>query len=541
MQSDLHELYRVLEVEPGANLEEVKRAYRELVKVWHPDRFVSDPKLQRKANEKLKQINFAYKRICEAGPMPHSSASNSSTDFGTAGHSESPKQSYTPTAKPLKKTNLIRTLAQLAVTVVIMVVVRVVFSTNNSSSQRAVSPQPVDSTPLPIIDPSIPSFRTEAAGPRVPKSLGIAQNPGPPHQATSTKLPEREIPLRDIGINTQGKLPDHDLPPSINEPETSSLNIKSSSVTAIALSPVSAHAGENLSIGQLKRRAASSNDAEGSNDTGKLPARILNAETSLSSAGIPRDFFSVGSTRDEVLAVQGTPDKFTDAVFGYPYGSEVFFQNGRVTTWRVVGSPLRARLLPAEVVENRGFFTVGSTKDEVLVTQGTPDRFTDTVFGYPYGSEVFFQNGRVATWRVVGSPLKAKLLPKTAVENRGFFTVGSTKDEVLATQGTPDRFTDTVFGYPYGSEVFFQNGRVVTWRVVGSPLKAKLLSTTVVNDRGFFTVGSTKDEVLAVQGTPDRFTDTAFGYPYGSEVFFQNGLVTSWKVVGSPLKAKLQP
>jgi NADH-quinone oxidoreductase subunit L len=43
----------------------VKRSYRELVKVWHPDRFGGDPKLQHKAQEKLKQINYAYERICK--------------------------------------------------------------------------------------------------------------------------------------------------------------------------------------------------------------------------------------------------------------------------------------------------------------------------------------------------------------------------------------------------------------------------------------------------------------------------------------------
>lgn len=44
-------------------MEEVKCSYRELVKVWHPDRFGGDPKLQRKAGEKLKEINLAYEWI----------------------------------------------------------------------------------------------------------------------------------------------------------------------------------------------------------------------------------------------------------------------------------------------------------------------------------------------------------------------------------------------------------------------------------------------------------------------------------------------
>jgi curved DNA-binding protein CbpA len=57
---DLSECYRVLELVPGASPEDVKRSYRELVMVWHPDRFANDPKLQKKAQEKLKQINLAH-------------------------------------------------------------------------------------------------------------------------------------------------------------------------------------------------------------------------------------------------------------------------------------------------------------------------------------------------------------------------------------------------------------------------------------------------------------------------------------------------
>jgi len=60
---DIRDCFRILDLEPGASLEEIKRSYRELVRVWHPDRFRSDPKLQAKAEEKLKQINLAYERL----------------------------------------------------------------------------------------------------------------------------------------------------------------------------------------------------------------------------------------------------------------------------------------------------------------------------------------------------------------------------------------------------------------------------------------------------------------------------------------------
>jgi Flp pilus assembly protein TadB len=55
--------YRILELDPSASDEAVKRACRDLTKVWHPDRFGDDPRLRQKAEEKLKTILQAYETI----------------------------------------------------------------------------------------------------------------------------------------------------------------------------------------------------------------------------------------------------------------------------------------------------------------------------------------------------------------------------------------------------------------------------------------------------------------------------------------------
>ena len=53
----------ILGLKPSASQEEVNQAYRDLVNVWHPDRFVGNPRLQKKADEKTKEINAAYEYI----------------------------------------------------------------------------------------------------------------------------------------------------------------------------------------------------------------------------------------------------------------------------------------------------------------------------------------------------------------------------------------------------------------------------------------------------------------------------------------------
>jgi hypothetical protein len=64
---DLSKHYATLGVRSHATLEEVKQAYRDLTKVWHPDRFDGgDTRLKQKAEEQLKVINDSYARIHEA-------------------------------------------------------------------------------------------------------------------------------------------------------------------------------------------------------------------------------------------------------------------------------------------------------------------------------------------------------------------------------------------------------------------------------------------------------------------------------------------
>ena len=97
MADDARRWLDVLGLAPGATKLQLEDAYRDLVKVWHPDRFVSDPSLRLKAQEKLRELNAAYDGLrrsgiprpdpaptsrAQAGPTPHDRPAASSSRSG---------------------------------------------------------------------------------------------------------------------------------------------------------------------------------------------------------------------------------------------------------------------------------------------------------------------------------------------------------------------------------------------------------------------------------------------------------------------------
>jgi molecular chaperone DnaJ len=63
--------YEVLEIREGADKEEIKEAYRKMVKKYHPDQYINHP-LSSLAQEKMKEVNEAYETLMGGGEgNPH--------------------------------------------------------------------------------------------------------------------------------------------------------------------------------------------------------------------------------------------------------------------------------------------------------------------------------------------------------------------------------------------------------------------------------------------------------------------------------------
>ena len=61
--------YEVLNIPRTAGKDDIRKAYRELARRWHPDRFMEGPERDW-ANEKMAEINAAYRACLDGTPIP---------------------------------------------------------------------------------------------------------------------------------------------------------------------------------------------------------------------------------------------------------------------------------------------------------------------------------------------------------------------------------------------------------------------------------------------------------------------------------------
>lgn len=80
-ESYTDECLKILGLDGNATPDDLRRAYKDLAEVWHPDRLAHNERLQVLATEHLKEINEAYSHLMELwksgpppGPRPHTDA-----------------------------------------------------------------------------------------------------------------------------------------------------------------------------------------------------------------------------------------------------------------------------------------------------------------------------------------------------------------------------------------------------------------------------------------------------------------------------------
>ena len=85
--------YEVLGLKPGASQDEIKKAYRKLIKQYHPDQYIDNP-LKDLAEQKMREINEAYDALTKnngnyGSSNSYSNSTNSSTSYSNTSSNNS--------------------------------------------------------------------------------------------------------------------------------------------------------------------------------------------------------------------------------------------------------------------------------------------------------------------------------------------------------------------------------------------------------------------------------------------------------------------
>lgn len=361
--------FHALGLPPDAKQAEVKRAYRALVKLWHPDRHHLKPyEVRARAEEKFKQIDEAYKRISRSwakrpdyaqGPRPGKPGGRRETP----GREPRPENKYQNDMYPRIRAARLVPAAVLAA--VLFVLVYQLASLFLCQEQEADQPIPVsDGVPSGPGDFTPPSSLAPESAPGEAHAKRTPAAPPPPSEKLLLS-PEPSKPFFTIGSTSAEVLRVQGAPSRIQ--------------------------GQTWVYGLSEVRFRHGRVWQYNNFDGSLRVRLLPAGADERAA--PADF-TIGSTEDDVLRAQGTPTRVERDKWFYGF-STVRFQDGRVREYDNHFGHLKVRLLPStRETPPKPFFTIGSTTDEVLAVQGTPSSVQGNIWSFNFSS-IFFRDGKV--------------------------------------------------------------------------------------------------------------------------------------------------
>ncbi len=322
-----------LELEPGATKEEIKEAYQALAKAWRPNLFPQQLKAQ--VEEKREAIDAAYSLLLGSMEQPQPAP-------GADAESE------------LKPAEAAFSSTEFA------------GDERSGAKWRGMLPQRVWTVPIPIALGCGLIVSALVMGWLLLGPLDAALESNP---ATARVVEECKASVRSGVAQLKNR---------IRNEAGSILHFGSSHVPIAAPPPVQ--------------------QTEQTPPEAPKPARRKTAETRPDVHNV-LPYITAGLSKSEVISVQGKPAVETENMLVYGK-SEFYFRNDQLVGWKIApASPVRVKLWPdASVDPDLDSFGVGSTKNEVIVVQGTPTFFSEDLFGYR-GSEVYFKNNRVVGWK----------------------------------------------------------------------------------------------------------------------------------------------
>ena len=270
-------------------------------------------------------------------------------------------------------------------------------------------------------------------------------------------------------------------------------------------------------------------------------------------------------------------DRLEDVQFESRDEVDIDYRTKSVVGWNNRTGKLRVRIKQGELVTRTSHFTLGSHQDDVIRLHGNPItakiESNKESWGFKesasWGLVTIDRNTRkVIGWSNYEGVLKVKMKFGNNATEMTFVTVGSHQDDVVRIEGTPYRIeideseeTWSYKGYnsyrswdSYNIVKISRNDRkVVGWTNEGG-LKVRLDPGEHVTQSSHFTLGSHRDDVIRLQGTPQKVDKRTWGevwtYSQGIRdswvaIESRNDKVTSWYNsggdIGTELRVLLRP
>jgi hypothetical protein len=351
---------QVLGLETETTETEIRSAYRLLVKTWQPDRFQDDQKLKEAAEEKLKEINSAFEIL---------TSTSIQRGMPDRPQHEAPYRAFqqAPIAEPAGK-KAAPTVAQP-----IPAEAAATIAASGAVAAPAATPSAIPPAPSAQDLQKVKLFYR-----RTRLLFGIAA----------------VVFLLLTGRSIRTVLRTYDAAPQATQPAPQAAQPAPQAAAPAPQNAESSEAEKTRAAYRLTLPAPRNPVIRPPEKTGAVTHP---APSALRHVLLP--YLTVGSTKAEVLAQQGTPTASSEDKLVYGK-SELYLKYGVVTGWRIdLSSTIRVKLWPEVPVDpGLSFFSYGSSKDSVLVVQGTPTAFTEDKFEYG-GSVVYFRNNRVYSWR----------------------------------------------------------------------------------------------------------------------------------------------
>ncbi len=350
---DLEKAYRILGLSKEATIDEIKKKYRFLAKKWHPD--LVNPSQKAEAEKLFREIAEAYRLLIEHKRLEKIIKDRKETFT----YGKTPPRQAKETSPNISKTKLACIILGIVVAAIVIV---------NLQPKEQPSVVIIEREKAPIISISSES-KEQNSHKKEDKNFSILQSPYKDFFSLGSK--EKDV-IRVQGI-----------------PEKRFGRVWHYGLSRVFFNQEGEVIGYDNFDGQLRVQ---------------LIPRVVPYK-------MPK-FFTLGSTQDEVILVQGTPSRIVKNTWHYGI-DRIFFDSG---SQKVIGydnptGSLRVRIISKNERAVKEYFTEGDSQEEVALVQGTPDRVENDKWYYG-GFYVIFKDKRVVGVGPVYSETSLKFMPK---------------------------------------------------------------------------------------------------------------------------------